>query len=150
MKKKRRLTAETMGPGKERFAAADLGASPRDFVGRELAKPPAERFEAVCFDARSTPLATVLAWIAELDRVQDEADADPRNARGYYIRRVVVLRSRRAFTTGVPEDWHERPDVTWIATADPADAPTLYRRHVTEQFRDVLGAFRRTSKKKRT
>lgn len=148
-KRAKRLTAATMGPGKERFAAAELLQSPRDFVSRELVKPPGRRREAVCFDARRTPLAAILAWIRGLDDVQAEEDANPRNERGYYIRRVVILKNPRAFSRNVPAEWRERPDITWIATADPADAPTIYRRHLTEQFQGVLNLFAGSRKKPR-
>jgi len=42
-----------------------------------------------------------------------------------------------------------RPDVTWIATADPSNAPTIYRRHLTEQFEGVLGLFAGAKKRRR-
>jgi hypothetical protein len=138
MAKKRPLTAKTMGPGKERFALADLQQTPRDFVSRELAKPPAERFEAVCFDARKAPLSRIVEWIGLLDEVQDQEDANPKNDRGYYIRRVVIVKSPR---TRVPPAQRDRPDITWIATADPSDAAAIYRRHLTERFQDILGLF---------
>ncbi len=137
-----------MGPGKERFATADLLQSPRDFVTRELAKAPAARFEAVCFDARRTPLSNILDWIRALDDVEREEDANPKNDHGYYIRRVVVVTSRRVFAAA-PREFRERPDVTWIATADPSDAPTIYRRHLTEQFEKVLGLFAGAKKRRR-
>jgi hypothetical protein len=136
MTRKRPLTAATMGPGKERFALADLQRTPRDFVSRELAKPPARRFEAVCFDARQAPLARIVEWIGQLDEVQDQEDANPKNDHGYYIRRVVILKSRR-----VPPALRNRPDITWISTSDPSDAATIYRRHLTERFQDILGLF---------
>jgi hypothetical protein len=117
-----------MGPGPERFAVADLGQSPRDFVDGELAKPAASRFEAICFDARKSALPEVVAWILRLDQIPDD----------YYIRRVVILKSRRAWST-VPADLKDRPDITWIATTDPANGPTIYRRHLTEQFEALLG-----------
>jgi hypothetical protein len=142
------LSAATMGPGKERFATADLMQSPRDFVTRELAKPPAARFEAVCFDARQTPLPDVLGWIRGLDEVERAEDDNRKNDHGYYIRRVVVVRSRRAFAAA-PRESRERPDITWIATADPSDVPTIYRRHLTEQFEGVLGLFARTKGRRR-
>jgi hypothetical protein len=129
--RKKTRTAETLGPAKERFASADLSITPRDFVSRELAKPRAARFEAVCFDARRTSLAAVLDWIRGLDAVEED----------YYVRRVVVLKPSRTFKRDVPEDLRERPDITWLATADPADGPTLYRRHVTEMFEATLGLF---------
>jgi hypothetical protein len=136
---KKRRSAQTMGPGKERFAVADLQQSARDFVDLELAKPPASRFEAICFDARRTPFAEIIEWIRKLDLVQDEEDANPKNDRGYYIRRVVIVKTRRAWSTGVPAEMKDRPDITWIATTDPADGPTIYRRHLTEQFEGLLG-----------
>ena len=126
---KKRRSARTMGPGKDRFAVADLQQSPRDFVDLELAKPPTSRFEAICFDARKTPLPDIVAWILKLDQIPDD----------YYIRRVVIVKTRRAWSTGVPGDMKERPDITWIATTDPADGPTIYRRHLTEQFEGLLG-----------
>lgn len=117
---------------------ADLAGTPRKFVDGERAKAPASRFEAICFDARRTPLADIVDWIGRLDLVQGD---------DYYIRRVVVLRSARARTIAVPKELRERPDITWIATADPADAPTIYRRHLTEQFEGVLGLFGRRPRK---
>lgn len=124
----KRRTAKTMGPGPERFAVADLQQSPRGFVDGELAKPPAKRFEAICLDARTTALPRILAWISDLDQIRDD----------YYIRRVVILKNRRAWSK-VPADLKDRPDITWIATTDPADGPTIYRRHLTEQFEALLG-----------
>jgi hypothetical protein len=149
-RKSKLRTAATMGPGKERFALADLLQTPRDFVSGELAKTPARRFEALCFDARLAPVDGVVAWIRGLDEIQDEEDANPKNERGYYIRRVVILKSRRVFTSKVPATLRDRPDITWIATSDPSDAPTIYRRHLTEQFQAVLGMFGRPAKKRRS
>jgi hypothetical protein len=134
---KKRLTAKTMGPGPERFAVADLRQSARAFVDAELGKPPASRFEAICFDARKTPLSAIVAWILELDQLPDD----------YYIRRVVILKNRRAWSK-VPADLKHRPDITWIATTDPADGPEIYRRHLTEQFEDVLELFARRPKRR--
>jgi hypothetical protein len=125
---KKRRTAKTMGPGPERFAVADLRQPPRQFVDQQLAAPRASRFEAICFDARKSPLPEIVAWILELDRIPDD----------YYIRRVVILKNRRAWST-VPADLKDRPDITWIATTDPADGPTIYRRHLTEGFEALLG-----------
>lgn len=136
--KRKTLSARTMGPGKERFAVADLIPSPRDFLGGELAKPPARRFEAICFDARRLTLPKVVEWIRGLDRAQDELDT--------YIRRVVIVKSARA---RLPKGWRERPDITWIATSDPADPATIYRRAVTEQFQAVLDFLGAGKKKKR-
>jgi len=130
-----------MGPGKERFGVANLRQPACDFVESELAKPKASRFEAICFDARMAPIAEIVQWIRALDIVQDEEDVNPKNDHGYYIRRVVILKSRRAWTAGVPEPMRSRPDITCIVTTDPSDAPTLYRRHLTDQFQGVLGLF---------
>jgi hypothetical protein len=135
-----------MGPGKERFGVANLRQPARDFVAGELAKPPASRFEAICFDAREAAIAEIVDWIRALDVVQDEEDANPKNDHGYYIRRVVILKSRRTWTTGVPKPMRDRPDITWILTTDPSDAPTLYRRHLTEQFQGILGLFGKPAK----
>ena len=134
-----------MGPGKDRFALAELSQEPGEFVRRELAKPPAERFEAVCFDARRTPLPDILDWIGRLDEVERREDANPANSHGYYIRRVVVVKTSR---TRLSPSWRERPDITWIATADSSDVPTIYRRHLTEQFQGVLDLFGGPAKKR--
>lgn len=127
-----------MGPGPERFAVADLKQSPRDFVDREQGKSPAARFEAICFDGRKTPIPEIVAWIQELDRLPDD----------YYIRRVVIVKTRRVWSAAVPADMKDRPDITWIATTDPADGPTIYRRHLTEQFEGVLQLFARRPKRR--